>query len=481
MPKKNYLYNKQKKFKKSKRKKIIHNPLSDNQNEYEDYFYIIDEAKSNKYLLIKLIVICLIVFILIHSYYDIFFSGNSKKIKVAFYNFSYRYGGIERVTSILFNYFSKEKKFTFYLITWSDILEGEYALPNGIKRISLSEQKIDIFSIIKNEQIDILINNCDIIYEIEEFNKLNSTKVIHCTHSSFFYRIYLGFYNIEDTVYQSYKGSKYVLALIPLENDYLFKKWGINSLLMENPVTFEYDSIIPSDLSKKNLIMIGRGDFPGKRFDLGITSMKYIVKEIPESKMYIVSPIDSNLTKSIQDLQLENNVLITGFQTDLTPYLKNSSLHIFPSLNEAYPMVLGEVKIYGIPSILCGLDYIILSKGGTVIIYDDDPNTIGEEAIKILKDDEYRKKLGKEARESMKKHRNKLIIKKWKKLLVSVYNGIDELSFSKLFTKYHLNEKEAKIILNNQLNLIKKRIPDLKNLTLEKLEAFQLNKSDYFL
>ena len=62
-----------------------------------------------------------------------------------------------------------------------------------------------------------------------------------------------------------------------------------------------------------------------------------------------------------------------------------------------------------------------LSKRGTIIIYDDNPETIAKESIKILKDDKYRKKLGREARNSMKKVRNNLIAKKWVKLLFAAY------------------------------------------------------------
>ena len=107
---------------------------------------------------------------------SIFNNSNSDKINVAFYNYCIRYGGIERVTAILLNYFYKEDNFNFYLITVSGILEGEYS-------------------------------------------------IIHCTHSVFLYRIYQHFYHIENTVYQTYKNCKYVLALVPLENDYLFKIW----------------------------------------------------------------------------------------------------------------------------------------------------------------------------------------------------------------------------------------------------------------
>ena len=222
-----------------------------------------------------------------------------------------------------------------------------------------------------------------------------------------------------------------MISLIPIENDYLFKKWGINSILMDNPTTYNYDFVIPSDLSQKIIIMIGRSEDKIKRYDIGIKAMKNIIKEIPESEMKIKSNIKEEYQRLIEDLSLGEKVRFTGQQKYIENYLKNASLHILPSLSEAYPMTLSETKIFGIPNIICGLDYLALAKGGTIIIYDDNPITIAKEAILILKNDSYRKKLGKEARKSMEKHKNEYTIKKWVKLLYAVYNGSIE-SFKKL-------------------------------------------------
>ena len=130
-------------------------------------------------------------------------------------------------------------------------------------------------------------------------------------------------------------------------------------------------------------------------------------------------------------------------------------------------MVLSETKIFGIPNILTGLDFVSMSKGGTVIIYDDKPETIGKEAIKILMNTKYRKKLGKEARESMKNFKNKLTIKKWIKLIISVYK--DEGNFKNFSgSENKINEMELKKILINQVKLLKIREPFFRNIT-EKL------------
>ena len=52
---------------------------------------------------------------------------------------------------------------------------------------------------------------------------------------------------------------------------------GIRSILMYNYISYEYDSVIPSDLSSKIILMLGRAFDKLKRFDLGIMSMKYIL------------------------------------------------------------------------------------------------------------------------------------------------------------------------------------------------------------
>ena len=341
------------------------------------------KGKEKSYIiniLYKILIIILIYMILVEFNKDL----NFRAIKVAFFLPSIKFGGRERVIALLLSLLSQKKMFIFYLITEQGILDDEYTIPNNIKRICLIENKINIFQAIEREFVDILIYNSYDEQMINKLNELKNTKIIFYNHSSYFLWIYLGFYDFKETIYNIYKNCKYVISLIPFENDYLFKIWGINSFYMDNPLTFEYDSVIPSELTKKNIIMIGRND-PNKRFDIGIKAMKNILKEFPECKMYLISQASEELEALIQSLKLEESVLFTGFKADIQKYLQNASLHILPSLSEAYAMVLTEAKIFGIPTIMGGLDFLALAKGGTIIIYDDNPDTVAKAAIKILK------------------------------------------------------------------------------------------------
>lgn len=59
-----------------------------------------------------------------------------------------------------------------------------------------------------------------------------------------------------------------MVSIVPFENDYIFKKWGINSILMNNFITYDYKNIISSNLSSKTILMIGRADAKKKDFIL---------------------------------------------------------------------------------------------------------------------------------------------------------------------------------------------------------------------
>ena len=426
------------------------------------------EKPYKKIFFYKIILIFLCYLILTEVHEEI----KPVKIKVAFYYRKMNYGGVERVLSLLLNLLSNEKTLSMYLITHEGISENEYPTPKNIHRICLSDQKINLFQAIRREHIDIIIYNSYEIDKITKLNNLKKTKVIAYDHSSYFLWLFLGQLNIENTMYITYKKCNCVISLIPLENDYLLKRWGINSVFIDNPFTFDYDSVTPSNLSQHNIVMIGRSD-QKKRYEIGINAMKSIITEAPDSKMYIIADSNEKLEELIKSLNLEKSVKFTGFQKNIEIYLKNASLHIFPSITEAYPMVLGEVKIYGIPTILCGLDFLALAKGGTIIIYDDNAETVAKEAIKILKNETYRKILGKEARKSLENKNNNSIARRWIKLLYSLYYE-DDKAFQEL-SAGGLSEEEAEHILKNQLKLLKMRFPKFENITLDQLKNYKLS------
>ena len=320
-----------------------------------------------------------------------------------------------------------------------------------------------------------LISIYTVIYQFPNYNGINilnnlkNINIIYYQHYSFFYWIYYD-YCFFKSIYKAYQNSKYIISIIPFENNYIFKKWGLNSILMNNFITYEYNNIIPSDLSSKAILMIGRGKDKLKRYNLGVEAMEYIKIEIPDCEMKIVSNISQidYIKKLVENINLDRNIYFIGYSSNPEIYFKNCSLHIFPTISESFGLVLSEAKLYGIPNILLGLDYVLISKGGIINIYDDTAESISEEAIKVLKNTKYKKKLGNDARKSMKQFNNHQLYLKWIKLILSIYNG-------EIYYKNLINQ-DKKVSQRTQLNIM---INQLKLLRLRKSINFTINFSTF--
>ena len=269
-----------------------------------------------------------------------------KKINIGIYAFGIKNGGRARSTSLLINNIDKLQIFNIFLFTKRGKEKDEYQLPNNLKRITI---KNDLIKQIKKNKLEILIYQLSIHEEIEKLNNLHKVKVIFYQHLGVFDWIY-GNYKIFKTIYRDYINSKYVINIIPYENDYLFKEWGIKSILMDNFMTYEFEKVIPSNLIVKKILMIGRGDAKKKRFEIGIQAMEYIIKEIPESEMIIISNLNriTSLVFLISNINLENKIKLVGYTASPELYFKNISLNLFPSISEAFPLVMCETKIFQI-------------------------------------------------------------------------------------------------------------------------------------
>ena len=374
----------------------------------------------------------------------------NNKINIGIYTFRLKNGGRARVTALLINYLYKIKIFNINLFTVLNKEDDEYYIPKEVKREIIRN---NLIINIRKKKLDILIYELENLEEMHLLNNLKNLKIIYYMHASSFDWIYYN-YSFFKSLYKEYKNSTYIVSIVPFDNDLLHKKWGIKSILMNNFITYNYNYIIQSKLVNKKILMLGRGNDVKKRFQKGILSMEYIIQEINNCELSIISDLKyiNNLLNLVNNLKLGKNIKFLGYISYPESYLPKYSLNLFPSITEAFPMVLTETKLYSIPSILLGLDYILLSKKGTVIIYDDSPESLSIEAIKLLTNYNLRQILGKEGRKSMKKYNNNLLLLKWNKLILSVFNGYNY--FLELIKKDEkMPNKEIEIIINNQIKL----------------------------
>jgi hypothetical protein len=433
-----------------------------------------------KYVLFKIITIKFIIIIIIKYFQDqlelnkiflnyqkelnISFSVKIKrKIRIGIYTLCLENGGRARIASMLINHLYKFKLFNIILYTQKLEENNEYSYSKKIKRFIIDTNNVT--KIFKNK-IDILIFHLNSYKRTRLFNYYNNIKVIYYMHNSIFGFIHSN-YTYFKILFKEYTKSKYLISLIPFENDFLFKELGINSILMNNFITYNYKRIIPSNLSSKIILMIGRANDKNKRFDLGIMSMEYIIQVIQDCILKIISQLDNinDLINLIDNLNLRNKIKVEGLESGSQLFFKNESLHFFPSISESFGLVLAETKMYGIPNILMGINYISLVKNGTIIIYDDTPESLAKEGIIILLNNRFREYLGKESKKSMKKYNNEALAKKWINLILYInYNDSYYFKFKRQNIK--ITDKESLFILNKQNHILKMRqINNFQNFT----------------
>ena len=201
--------------------------------------------------------------------------------------------------------------------------------------------------------------------------------------------------------------------------------------------------------------------------------MKYIVKEIPDAKLTLVTS-DSriqflrNLTK---ELNLTNNVFINYHTYNISSYFLNSSVHMYTSLSEAFPMAMNEGKAYGLPIVAFDVPYSPPYQDGVIVVDQLDCEALARETILLLKNYNYRKIMGQWAKKSLNRLSNKETIELWEKLFRSLLSNDtnDYRNLQNEVEKKYYNEEKARKHMKKHFDAI---VRINKNLSCHSLENF---------
>ena len=393
------------------------------------------------------------------------------KISIAYYKHNIGIiGGREILSFLHFKNFLKYPFIDLYLFGCNNNISK---LPFYIKSINFcnkknSKNKIkNAMQFFKKYSIDIFFGNEYEINLCKYIKKLN-IKTIQLYHNHFFSFNYLKKKYNSGNFHKIYRCASVLITLIP-NNRILWEKSGIKfCTYLPNPTTFNPNEIEVSNLKYKNILMLGRCATI-KRYEIGINAMKYVIKKEPDAKLYIVGICNDNygnyLKNYIKKLGLKNNIIFNKLVKNTKIYYKNASIFLLTSKFEGCPMTLTESKLYGLPTIVIGMNYLSYAKNGVININTEDPKLIANEIIKLLSDKKYRELEGKKARQSLNDFSNEEIYKRWIELFIAVKQG-DKI-IEKYINKYDIYDKEKdfkeneilyKKIFNNNLKNFKEFI-----------------------
>ena len=381
-----------------------------------------------------------------------YMTNKEEKVGVAFVYETMFGNGIGRMLSVLFSELSKYDKYDIYLLS-KGAYRYDFKVDKKVKQIPIfgNRSKIEKFDKSSNVKYYVLHN----VLEPEEIKWYKSLgkKIIDINHGTYLSCVYANCTG----VYAAWRFHKLFDAFIQVIADdyYVHKKLGFkNAFYIPNMFTFDADKTPNSNLTYKNLMIMGRENDRIKGGYYGIKAMYEIVKEIPDAKLYFISS-DSRikfLKETIKELNLTNNIKIVSYVLNISHYFLNSSILLCPSKSESFPMVMNEGKAHGLPIIAFNVSYSPSYQKGVILVDMLNYTQMAKEAIKLLNDYEYRKKKGMEAKLSLKEYSNAETANKWDRLF-SVLDKDDPVAYEKLqnytFERYYDEEKARERLESN--------------------------------
>ena len=383
---------------------------------------------------------------------------NETKIGIAFIYSTLYSNGIARFITVTSKYLLKTGKFNIYYFTDKPYYK-EFSYEPEIKRYIAHNNYTLMRNISKNEKIDIVVLQNVLSNAVVKFHRNLGQKVICMFHGVFMSSMY----GNDVSSYKNWNQFDSCDSFIFISPDdyYFYNRLGFkNAIFMPNLYTFEPSEIESSNLTNNNIVILGRLNDHIKGVKYAIEAMEYIVKEVPDATLSLISS-DSRvqfLKNLTRDLNLTNNIIFRSNTYNLTKLFHNSSVHMYTSLSEAFPMALNEGKAHGMPVVGFDVPYSLPYQKGFIGVKLFDVEGLARETIKLLKDYNYRKRKGEEAKKSLDILNNNETVHLWVRLCDSLLsnNSDDYKKLQEDMEKKYYNETKAREHLESQFNILLK-------------------------
>lgn len=198
-------------------------------------------------------------------------------------------------------------------------------------------------------------------------------------------------------------------------NATVLEKYGIardQIHVVHIPLVDEIAPPVRSELESNTILYIG-WLHPRKGLHILIQAMPYVVKEIPEAKLYVFGAAEKydkeyeqNILNSIGNRNLKDHVFLLGKRPfdEVRDYLKRANILVIPEQWETIaPNALTEGMVLGkaiVASRIGGILDILKDGQNGLLAETKDPQDFAAKIISLLKDKELTTKLSREARQT---------------------------------------------------------------------------------
>lgn len=381
------------------------------------------------------------------------------------------YGGLDRVTELLANYFESQGFKVYYLSHIkrpNSNLDRQFYLPNE-KELFSKENEVFYNSFLREKHIDVLINqeaNVNIILPLDKENssiiyisalhfnpnyitdfhfnhKINKMNIPNFLKSILNWVVGISFVKqklhgylhrkLEYNYYLNYsKSDQFVLLSDNFKKDLqsLFVKYDLpkNVTSINNPIE-RTNKQINISTKKNKLLYVGRLEIGMKQLDKLLNNWNDLAMNFPDWSLHLVGggPDEVLLKNQVAQKQIPR-VFFEGIQNPEKYYEEASIFCFSSSSSEGWGMVLVEAQINGCVPIAfnsyASIKDIIQHDKNGILVPAYDNSIYKKELTKLMSDREIREKMATEAIISSQKFDVEVIGQQW-------INLIDELNINK--------------------------------------------------
>lgn len=250
-------------------------------------------------------------------------------------------------------------------------------------------------------------------------------KVIVCEHGHFYMGGKYGLHWFGKR--KALRRARAIVTLTSLDAEN-YKKYNVRQIPViniYNPCINQQSSALNYDSASKIIVSCGTLDTI-KRFDHVIETAKHVFKRYPDWKWYIFGDGKQrdSLQYMIEDYNLQNNIILKGYEQDKNVIYGNKAFLVLTSKFEGFGMVLIEAMQFRLPVISYDINYgpreIIRNGENGYLVSDGNINELALTVEKLISDVEMRKKLSDGACKSLESFSLEKITNQWIDLFESI-------------------------------------------------------------
>lgn len=173
-----------------------------------------------------------------------------------------------------------------------------------------------------------------------------------------------------------------------------------------------------------DIITVGRLE-PIKRFDIFIRSIAELKKTYPGVKAAIIGhgSLFSELKNLTMELNLEDNILFPGAQSNVEEWLQRSKIFMLTSDSEGLSLAMMEAMMCGLPAVVSNVgdlgDLVNDGQNG-FLITPRTPVRFAAAALKLLSNSDFLTAFSRQARKSAQYHSIEETICRWEKIFGNI-------------------------------------------------------------